>query len=223
MNLPFSTEQFLAVFEQYNVTVWPVQVALNLLALTVIVLALKRITGSDKIIAGILGFFWIWIGAVYHIVFFASINPAANIFGALNIVQGLVFLYYGVIKQQFSFDVHYDLYGYTGAILMLYGLLIYPLLGLALGHVYPKSPTFGLPCPTTIFTFGMLLWSRSRMPKIIMIVPFFWSLIGSSAALTLGIHEDIGLLVAGIVGTLFVFIRDRKRPESAAQTEHRAA
>jgi hypothetical protein len=218
MNLPFSTEQFLAVFEQYNLTVWPVQVALNLLALTVIVLALKRITGSDKIIAGILAFFWIWIGWAYHYMFFSAINPAANVFAALNILQGVVFLYYGIARQKLSFKVRWDSYGYAGAAFMLYALLIYPLLGLALGHVYPRSPTFGLPCPTTIFTFGLLLWSGPKVPKIIFIVPFLWSLIGSSAALTLGVREDTGLLVAGIVGTLLVFIRDRKQPGTATES-----
>ncbi|WP_414541485.1 DUF6064 family protein [Nostoc sp. CCY0012] len=29
---------------------------------------------------------------------------------------------------------------------------MYPLIGYALGRIFPTSPTFGVPCPTTIFT-----------------------------------------------------------------------
>ena len=216
MNLPFTTEQFLAVFEQYNQTVWPIQIFLNLVALCALILAVRRITHSDKIISAILSFLWLWIGIVYHLVFFAPINPAARIFAGLNILQGLMFIHFGLFRPRLSFQFKPNFYGITGSILILYALIIYPVLGLFLGHQYPKSPTFGLPCPTTIFTLGLLLWTNPRIPKAILIIPFIWSLIGFSAALTMGIHEDIGLLVAGIAVTTMVIIRDRKSPDVEA-------
>jgi hypothetical protein len=216
MNLPFTTEQFLAVFEQYNQTVWPIQIFLNLVALCALILAVRRTTQSDKIISAILAFLWLWIGIVYHLVFFAPINPAARVFAGLNILQGLMFVYFGLFRPRLSFQFKPNFYGITGSILILYALIIYPVLGLFLGHQYPKSPTFGLPCPTTIFTLGLLLWTSARIPKAILIIPFIWSLIGFSAALTMGIHEDIGLLVAGIAVTTMVIIRDRKSPDVEA-------
>jgi hypothetical protein len=94
-------------------------------------------------------------------------------------------------------------------------MVVYPLLGSAFGHAYPRSPTFGLPCPTTIFTFGLLLWTDTKLPKNVLIITFLWSLIGSSAALTLGIFEDTGLLVSGILGVALIIMRDRKAPEQA--------
>jgi hypothetical protein len=87
--------------------------------------------------------------------------------------------------------------------------MIYPTLGYFLGHIYPKSPTFGLPCPTTIFTFGLLLWTDVKLPKTILIIPFLWSLVGFTAALTLGILEDTGLLVSGVLGVGLILFRDR--------------
>jgi hypothetical protein len=93
-------------------------------------------------------------------------------------------------------------------------------LGYLFGHVYPKSPTFGLPCPTTIFTFGLLLWTKTKFPKAVLVIPFLWSLIGFSAALTMGIHEDIGLLVAGVLGTVLLLLRERKSPPSVVEGEH---
>lgn len=103
MNLPFTTEQFLSVFEQYNQAVWPVQIVLNVLGLACILLAVKKTGFSDRLIAMILSFFWLWIGLAYHLAFFSAINPAAYAFAILNVIQGIVFLVLGVLHQRLSF------------------------------------------------------------------------------------------------------------------------
>jgi hypothetical protein len=66
------------------------------------------------------------------------------------------------------------------------------------------------PCPVTIFTFGLLLLADKRVPKYLLVIPFLWSLLGFSAALALTIREDIGLLIAGVLGTILIAVRDRK-------------
>ncbi len=209
MGLPFTIEQFLSVFEQYNTTVWPMQVLLNLLGLTAIFLVVRRSSFTDRTVAVILSFFWLWIGVAYHYSFFTSINPAANVFALLNIIQGILFLYIGVARRRMSFEFRLSSYGLAGATLILYALILYPVIGYLLGHVYPKAPSFGLPCPTTIFTLGLLLWTKPGLPKVILLIPVLWSLIGYVAALTLGITEDTGLLVAGVVACSLIVFRDR--------------
>ena len=208
MNLPFTTEQFLKVFEVYNQAVWPMQIAFVLLALTAIGMAVYKKNYSDILISSILAFYWLWMGIVYHLLFFTSINKAAFIFGTLFIVQGLIFVFFGVVRREVSFLFQKNIYGLIGAALILYALAFYPMLGFELGHRYPQSPTFGLPCPTTIFTFGLLLWTDKRVPVVIMIIPFLWSLIGFTAALKLGIKEDIGLLIAGLSASFIVVLRN---------------
>jgi hypothetical protein len=71
------------------------------------------------------------------------------------------------------------------------------------------TPTFGVPCPTTIFTFGMLLWTKREIPLYIAIIPLLWSLVGLSAALSFGMKEDSGLVVAGVSGFLLIVLRNR--------------
>jgi hypothetical protein len=88
-------------------------------------------------------------------------------------------------------------------------MLIYPVLGHFLGHTYPRSPTFGLPCPTTIFTFGLLLWTGRGFPKYLLAIPAIWSMIGFFAALQLGVLEDVMLLMTGLVATLMILYRDK--------------
>lgn len=213
--MPFTREQFLNVFQQYNLAIWPMEVVFVLLGLTAIYLAVAPRKQSNRIITGILCFFWLWMGTVYHIMYFSAINSAAYLFGSLFIVQGLVFAFSGLIKQSLSFGFRGDGYGITGAILLLYALLIYPILGAFQGHGYPQSPTFGLPCPTTIFTFALLLWAEKKVPVYVLIIPFLWSLLGPSAAISLGILEDLGLLVAGVCGTVLILIRNKKQRQAA--------
>jgi len=213
MNLPFTTEQFLSVFGQYNQAVWPVQFVLNLFGLASILLAVKETGFSDRLIAMTLSFFWLWIGLAYHLAFFTAINPAAYAFAVLTVIQGIIFLIFGVFNPRLSFHFRPNVYGLIGALMILYAMVIYPVLGYKLGHIFPESPTFGLPCPTTIFTFGLLLWTDSKVPRSVLVIPFLWSLVGFSAALTLGILEDTGLLVAGIVGVVLIIVRDKNAPK----------
>jgi hypothetical protein len=205
MKLPFTLQQFLDVFTRYNQFVWPMQVVLVLFALSAVLLSFKKIAAADKLITLLLSFFWLWMGIVYHIVFFSEINKAAYLFGGLFILEGILWLYSGLVKNSFRFRFRPGLAGYTGLGLVLVALLLYPAIGYLLGHVYPASPTFGLPCPTTIFTWGILLWSGKKVPLLLIIIPLLWSFIGFMAALQLGIREDVLLLLAGIVaGTILL-------------------
>lgn len=215
MDLPFTNEQFLGVFRDYNTSIFPLQFLLYLMAITALILAFKKSTSSDKIISAILSFFWLWMGIVYHLVHFSTINKAAFMFGGAFILQGLLIFYLGFLRKRLSFRFRSDIYGFTGLLFIFYALIIYPFLNIVFGHIYPSSPTFGLPCPTTIFTFGLFLWTDSKFPKTLLIIPFLWSLIGFSAATSLGIVEDTGLVVAGMVTTGMILYRERKLKQFA--------
>ncbi len=208
--MTFTREQFLDVFIRYNTTVFPVQILLFILGIAAIYYPLKKTSGSDKYTSVMLSFLWLWMGIVYHLIFFSPINKAAYVFGALFIIQGGVFIYSGVLQKKLRFGFKMNGFSVTGLIFILYGFIIYPVLGYFLGHVYPKSPTFGLPCPTTIFTFGLLLLSDKRIPKYILIIPVIWTVIGFFAALNFGIYEDIGLPVTGLTALTLIIIKDKR-------------
>jgi|WetSurMetagenome_2_1015567.scaffolds.fasta_scaffold118638_2 hypothetical protein len=208
MNTPFTIEQFLDVFRNYNTSVFPMQFVFYLLCIIVIFLAVKN--KSHKTINSILSFFWLWMGVVYHIIYFSPINKAAYAFGTLFIVQSILILYFGVFKNKLSLGFEKNIYGFTGILLMLYALIIYPYIGYLLGHSYPYSPTLGLPCPTTIFTLGVFLWSDKKFPLTVIIIPFVWSVIGFMAAMNFGIKEDIGLLIAGVLTLIMLILKNKK-------------
>jgi uncharacterized membrane protein HdeD (DUF308 family) len=214
LGIPFTTEQFFWVFEKYNQAIFPMQVVLILVAIASVTLAANPKPSANKTISVLLGFLWLWAGVVYHLTFFTEISPPAYFFGVLFVFQGLLFLYEGVVRNRLSFRASRRLNGILGAILIVYALAIYPLIGYALGRIFPTSPTFGVPCPTTIFTFGLLLLTDKKVPLNLLIIPVLWSLVGTSAALSFGIKEDFGLLVAAMLGTASIIWRNLK-PKTA--------
>jgi len=221
MKIPFTVDQFLSVFEHYNQSIWPMQIILYLVALAGIFFLLKNAGYTDQLIPAILTFLWLWMGIVYHLIFFTAINEAAYLFGLLFIIQAVLFLSAGVFKSRLNFKFSAGVYGLTGGLFLLYALIIYPVLGYMWGHVYPRSPTFGAPCPTTIFTFGLLLFTVKKVPKYLLLIPLLWSLIGSSAAVNLSVKEDFGLLAAGVLGTVLIVIKDRKKKDTGVKGDMR--
>lgn len=207
MKPPFTSEQFLEVFKNYNLAVFPMQIVFYLIAFWIIYLVFKPNSKSNKIISVVLAIFWFWMGIVYHIIFFTEINKLAYVFGSLFIIQGILFLMFGVFQDKLSFGFQKTIFGIFGMILILFSLIVYPILGYYLGHIYPFSPTFGLPCPTTIFTFGIVLLNQKEYPIWILIIPLSWSIIGFMAAFQFGIVEDFSLILSGLVAVSLLLYR----------------
>src|SRR6188474_3107281 len=140
MKIPFSTDEFLGVFERYNEGVWPSQLILYVLAMIALLAIYRNDKRGRQVLFAVLSLLWVWMGLVYHITYFSSINKAAYGFGMLFIIQGIVFAYVGIIRDKFSFDMRIDLYSIIGIVFVVYALIAYPLLGIVLGHMYPMSP-----------------------------------------------------------------------------------
>lgn len=209
MNPPFTVEAFFGVFSAYNHAVWPAQLALLLLALAALVLVVRSTPGPGRAVLAILALLWAWVGVAYHMAHFTAINPPAWVFGGLFVVQA-VFFAVEAYRGRIRFGRSLDASGWVAGLFLLYALVIYPLIGLAQGHAYMASPTFGAPCPTTIFTFGVLLLASVRVPGYLLAIPLLWSLVGMSAALSLGVYQDLGLVVAGVTSTVMLLVRNRK-------------
>lgn len=199
MKTPFTLQQFLDVFKAYNETVFPGQLVLYALAIILLVLVGRRAPNADRYSNAILAFFWLWMGFVYHLVFFTTINKAAYGFGSLFIIQSGLFLYYGISRHCLAYRFSRSLYSIAGIFLIAYALIFYPLIGYFSAHAYPYAPTFGLPCPTTIFTIGLLLSNDEKLPVPVMIIPILWSILGFFAAFSFGIREDLVLPLAGLL------------------------
>ena len=212
--IPFGPAEFLAVFARYHAAVWPAPLVLLAIGLAMPAVARRRSMGAARLVLGALALLWAWMGAVYHLGFFRAINPAALIFGGMFLLQASLFAAAAVGRSVPRFGRPLDARSITGFVLLAYALLICPALGAMAGHGYPAGPSFGLPCPTTIFTFGLLLLGEGALRLRLLAVPLVWSAIGTVAALSLGMVEDLGLLAAAAAATYW-FVRDRRSREPA--------
>jgi len=199
MQTPFSAAQFFNVFAQYNHAVWPVQIILIGLALAAVLLA-ARAAKKSLAVTGLLAGFWVWMGVAYHLVFFARITPLGFVFSALFVLEGISIAWHGLRTRRLVLAATRERAPWIGGwVLIGYSLIAYPVLALAFGQRYPAMPTFGLPCPTTIFTLGVFLWCRRPVPWSVLVVPGLWALVATSAAANFGVIEDYALPLAAAV------------------------
>jgi hypothetical protein len=217
--LPFTREQFLAVFAAYNDGVWPAQVIAYGVGVAIVALLWRRPGRYDRWVAAGLALMWGWTGVVYHASYFARINTLAFVFGALFAAQAALLVWKGVVRAQLTFVAPSPIRGWLGGALIAYAALAYPLLGMAAGDVYPELPMFGItPCPVTLFTWGVFLLASASLPISLLPITFLWSLIGGSAALLLGVPQDWPLLASSLVPAMLLGarVRTRQAPERTA-------
>ena len=101
---------------------------------------------------------------------------------------------------------------------------MYPAWSYVAGQPYLETPTFGLPCPTTIFTMGLLACLIRPYPRGVFVVPVLWSLVGVHAAFLLSVPQDLGLAVVAVMGLVLIAqARMPAPPASATATEEAGA
>jgi hypothetical protein len=210
--MPFSRDQFLGVFASYHEEWW-LAVWFFYAGAAVVLAAIGKCSARTafRVAAFCLGIAWAWIGVAYHWMHFRPINPAAGAFAGLFLAQGLLFLKQAVLPGGGRFERPAGLPRLLGGGLAAYSLVIYPVLGYLSGHGYPNGPSFGLPCPTTIFTFAVLLLTVSDFQKLLWLaaIPVAWSFIATFAAIEFGIVEDWALLPSALIA---VGVAYRSRP-----------
>jgi uncharacterized membrane protein HdeD (DUF308 family) len=209
MKMPFTVEQFLQVFENYNHSLFPVQLIILLFAVLCLFFVHAQKKNTAKFVGAFLGLLWIWAGLVYHILFFSSINPAAYIFGGLFILEGILILMQAFRHETFNFQLSQNWRSYIGYFFILFGIIIYPLIGYFIQGLPDRIISLGLPCPSTILTFGFFMLASERLPKYLLIIPTIWALIGLSTAMNFGIYQDLMLLISALTANIFLLRKIR--------------
>jgi hypothetical protein len=221
MQMPFTHVEFLELFGAYNRELWPVVALLWVVTVGALLNLGRGGPRARRILSALLVFHWAWAGAVYHIGYFRRINPAALLFGAVFLLEAILLLWRGVIRQSLMFAPSRSIWSRLGYFLIICALG-YPLLGLLSGLHYPRLPTFGIPCPSALLTTGLLLLAPRREARLLGVIPILWAGIGGSAAFMLGIRGDLLLLLGAVMLLIYLFAPARAafhppdQPELAA-------
>jgi len=199
MKTPFTHEQFFALFEKYNSEIFPFQLVILLLGMVMLWIQIKRYSHADRIIGGIIGLLWLWTGIVYHLLCFSAINPAARVFGLFFILQGVLIGYFSIIRPRLVFDNPRKSIRLTGYFFIVFGLFIYPVIGYLLEGSFKTVISLGLPCPTTILTFGFFMLASRKFPGYLLVIPTLWAILGLVPALQFGVYQDFVLIISAVV------------------------
>jgi hypothetical protein len=218
VNLPFSEDQFFGVLSAYNNAIWPLQCVLLLLAFGIVAAALKDTPLRGVVISSLLSLLWVWMAVAYHWKFFSTIQPYGIFLTGLFGLQAALLFWFGHRPRNgLRFNPRGDLPGFTGAFLVAYALVLHPSLSMWTGRTYPALATFGLPCPTTIFTIVVLLWARPRAHGSLMVVPAVWSVLCLPTTLSLRLIEDSMLLLSVVVAGGIAILQNRRTPPKDAR------
>lgn len=214
MLLPFTQDQFLAVFAAYNLAVWPAQFVAYVLGLGMVLALLRPTRHSNRMVGAGLALMWGWTGVAYHALFFAPMNKAAHAFAALFVVQGLLFAHAALLRSDLRFARGHGPRAWLGWALIVYAALVYPLIGVA-SHGYAAMPMFGItPCPVTLFSFGVLLLAQPPMPRRLLVIPLVWAMVGGSAAFLLAVPQDWPLLASGLLVVPWLWLHPANTPRT---------
>jgi hypothetical protein len=194
VNLPFTHAQFLDVLGDYNTALWPVAAALWLATLILAVQLFRGRARAGSLVA-LLALHWVWSGIAYHAVYFTRINPAAKLFAALFVLEAAALVWLGLVRHRLTFDAGRTPRHVLAFVFIAYALA-YPGLVLLAGMQFPRAPTFGLPCPTTLLTAGLLLAAVPPVPRWVFVIPVVWALVGGTAAFSMSVTPDLMLFVA---------------------------
>lgn len=213
MRLPFTADEFFDVFRQYNEAMWPAQVVLAALAVLCVLLVARPRPWSGTFISAGLALLWAWLAVAYHLSFFVRINSLAHGFAVVSLAGAGLFLWFGVVRRAMRFSLQDRCHKTAGVGLVIYALAVYPILSILTGHRYPAMPTFGLPCPTAIFTIGMLVFMNPPAPRIVFVAPLLWCMVGVQAGFLLGVAPDLALGAAVPIG-VWAVVHARSNPDS---------
>jgi hypothetical protein len=204
--MSFSLEMLLDYFEIYNEGIWPMQWVGCVLGLLSLIPLFRPSKTWNRVTTGVLAVLWLWLSLVFWrqgAANMAILYVPTALFG----LQGILFLV-ALARGSISYGPERSLYTAVGLVFIAYALAGYPLLGMLVGHAYPRtaiSPLF--PCPGIILTFGVLLFAR-RVPRHLLVIPALWALSGVYW-FSLGMVEDAGLVIAGIVGVIMISASER--------------
>lgn len=205
--ISFTPEVYFALFEHYNLAIWPAQVIAYALGVLALALVFSKSPLSSRIIGAVLAGFWLWNGLVYHGVYFAQINYMAPVFAGFFVIEALLLAWVFVFRGDVQLRVGRDFVSWTGIGLMIFAMVVFPYLGALAGHGWPQAAVFGVaPSPTLVYTLGVLLLAQPRIPILPAVIPILWALV----SWLLGIAEDVTLPIAGILAIILLVRKNRR-------------
>ncbi|KPJ61586.1 MAG: hypothetical protein AMJ46_00310 [Latescibacteria bacterium DG_63] len=204
-----NADTFWTRIAEYNEATLPVQAILVVAAVILAYLAFAKPGAKTDIWMKVfLAIAFAWNGVVFFLVF--AKNPIATFFGApLFIILAILFAV-DIFAKRTEFRLPDAKWKKVLTVLWVLLVFLYPLIGLPLGHTYPRMLTPVMPCPLTVFALAMVSAAIPKVDRKLYVLLLPWALTGLPKCLgACNCYEDCILFAAGIYG-LILLIRNWK-------------
>jgi hypothetical protein len=181
--LMFSARTYFRLFERYNRDVWPVHLFTAAIG---IVLVAAAVRGGDRVLkaaGSLLALCWLWVAWAFHAQNYATVNTAGIYFAAAFALEAVLLLWLGTLRGGLAPHRMHASSG--GLVILLFGLIGYPLLAPASGRPWTQAEVFGVaPDPTVVATLGVLLLA-DRRNWLLWPIPLMWCAISGATLWTM--------------------------------------
>lgn len=197
--LLFSARTYYRLFELYNRAIWPAQILALLLGLIILWRLHRAGSRQGLVVTIILAASWLWTAWAYLLGHYDTINWAARYFAIGFVVEALLLIWTGIIRNRLLFQPYKNWIGRSGLMLFLVALVIQPLIGPLVGRDWRQAEMFGIaPDPTVLATLGVLLTVDKRPPWGLMIIPLIWCALSGATLWTMGAPDAWVMPVASL-------------------------
>lgn len=219
--LPFTAETLFASLAQYHRGLWPLPPLALLVGLAAVLLVLRPMRHSDRLIGGLLAAAWLWIGIGYHLLHLARLDFAAPLYGILFGIEGALLLW-STIRGRLAFRFRGNPIGWIGLALAMLALA-WPLLDRLAGLTWQSERVVLLaPAPTVVLTLALLLLVAGRAPLHLAVIPLLWTLIAGATAWILWIPQDLALPAVGVCAFGLLGWKNRRHAARSRKAKSRA-
>lgn len=189
----------------YNNAIFPMQIIAMVTGITLTYFSLaKPNTKTNSLMKTYLAFTFAWNGIVFFLLFGKEL-PGTFLGAPLFIVTAVLFVL-DIFKKKTEFKLPNARWHKYLTILWILCAFLYPLIGLPLGHYYPRTCIFGVfPCPTTVFALALLAAAIPKVDKKAYILLLIWAIpsVGKCFG-ALDLQEDCVLFITGVYGLIML-------------------
>ena len=212
-----STGRFWTQVAVYNEALWPVMVAMTVLAAFLTYRVFWRPGArTDLWMKLFLSFAFAWNGIVFFLVYVK--NPISMFAGApLFIIVSLLFAI-DIRTRRTHFRAPEATWKRAITFLWIALVFLYPVIGWPLGHVYPRALLPVFPCPLTVFAIALICAAAPDVDKKVFVLLLPWALMGLPKCFgALDCYEDCILFASGVYGLVELIRNWRVRKVEAGE------
>lgn len=192
----------------YNLNTWVIQSFILIICIGLtILLYIKPTEFLKKFIKFYIGGIFLWIGIVFFYMY-GSVEAKKYITGTLFVVIGILWIIdIFCEKVTFVFERKRMLVS-----CIFYGLwLLYPIVSIVFGKVYPSISTSIMPCPMTVFSIALLCSCPKKTNPFLVALLILWALTGLPKIFIFNVPEDFILFASGVYAVITFGTRIKRR------------